>query len=122
MINESPNIPKKIQPEERFTLLLKEELKRHAQAINKLYGGIKENEQSIINIDLSDYYTKQQVDNALNTFDQRISSINAVTPSDVSQAIEQALSNLDIDVDVELPLWLQRFEIQNGKLCQKVSG
>lgn len=35
MIPESPNLPQRLQPEDRFIYALKNELRRHAQEINK---------------------------------------------------------------------------------------
>ena len=118
MISEYPNIPRQLTPEDRFIISLKSELRKHAQEINKLSKSIKGIDLSNLTIDLSDYYTKEEIDQSVQELQGAIDSLpdNLVSRED----LEEALSN--IDVDVQLPLYLYKFEVdENGKLCQKVS-
>lgn len=58
MITETPNIQRQINPEGRFVTLLKNEFIKHAKEINRLHKNIDNIE--IGNVDLKDYYTKEQ--------------------------------------------------------------
>ena len=116
MISEFPNIPRQLTPEDRFIISLKNELRRHAQEINKLAKNIKGIDLSNLTVDLSDYYTKEEIDQAVQELQQAIDTI----PDDVvtQTELEQALSNIDVD----LPSWIDKIKVDtNGKLCQVVS-
>lgn len=116
MISESPNIPRQITPEDRFIISLKSELRKHAEEINKLAKGIKGIDLSKITVDLSDYYTKEEMDQALQELRNAIHNLpeNLITRDDLNEALE----NLDVD----LPDWIEKMQVDtNGKLCQVVN-
>lgn len=115
MISEYPNIPRQLTPEDRFIISLKSELRRHAQEINKLAKNIKGIDLSNLTVDLSDYYTKEEIDQAVQELQDAINTIpdNVVTRDE----LDEALSNIDVD----LPEWIEKIKVDtNGKLCQVV--
>mgnify|MGYP006988858955 CR=1 FL=1 len=62
MISEFTNLPRQLTPEDRFIISLKSELRKHAQEINKLAKNIKGIDLSNLTVDLSDYYTREEID------------------------------------------------------------
>lgn len=117
MISEYPNIPRQLTPEDRFIISLKSELRRHAQEINKLAKNIKGIDLSNLTVDLSDYYNKEEIDALLQSLQEAVDAIptHLVTQDD----LQYALDNLDISAN-NVPWWLDKFDVQNGKLCQVV--
>ena len=108
MISEFPNIPRQLTPEDRFIISVKNELRKHAQEINKLSKSIK-------GIDLSDYYTKGEMDTVIQELQEAIDRIpdNVVT----EEELQEALSNVQVD----LPSWIEKLEVNDdNKLCQVV--
>lgn len=115
MISEFPNIPRQLTPEDRFIIAVKNELRKHAQEINKLSKSIKGIDLSNLTIDLSDYYTKGEMDTVVQELQEAIDRIpdNVVT----EEELQEALSNVQVD----LPSWIEKLEVNNdNKLCQVV--
>lgn len=115
MISEFPNIPRQLTPEDRFIISVKNELRKHAQEINKLSKSIKGIDLSNLTIDLSDYYTKGEMDTVIQELQEAIDRIpdNVVT----EEELQEALSNVQVD----LPSWIEKLEVNNdNKLCQVV--
>lgn len=115
MISEFPNIPRQLTPEDRFIISVKSELRKHAQEINKLSKSIKGIDLSNLTIDLSDYYTKGEMDTVIQELQEAIDRIpdNVVTEDE----LQEALSNVQVD----LPSWIEKLEVNNdNKLCQVV--
>ena len=115
MISEFPNIPRQLTPEDRFIISVKNELRKHAQEINKLSKSIKGIDLSNLTIDLSDYYTKGEMDTVIQELQEAIDRIpdNVVT----EEELQEALSNIQVD----LPSWIEKMEVNNdNKLCQVV--
>ena len=115
MIPEFPNLPTKLQPEDRFIFALKNRLREHAQEINKIRKGLSAIDLDKLIVDLSGYYTKEETDELLNGLDENIEQIlnNYASKKYVDDAIAE------IDVGDALPEWLKRFKVVDGKLCQK---
>ena len=116
MISEFPNIPRQLTPEDRFILTLKNELRRHAQEINKLSKSLEKIDLENLTIDLSDYYNKDEIDQAVQELQEAINRI----PDDVvtETELQEALSNVQVD----LPQWIGKIQVDtDGKLCQVVS-
>ena len=92
MISEFPNIPRQLTPEDRFIIAVKNELRKHAQEINKLSKSIKGIDLSNLTIDLSDYYTKGEMDTVVQELQEAIDRIpdNVVT----EEELQEALSNI----------------------------
>ena len=92
MISEFPNIPRQLTPEDRFIISVKNELRKHAQEINKLSKSIKGIDLSNLTIDLSDYYTKGEMDTVIQELQEAIDRIpdNVVT----EEELQEALSNI----------------------------
>ena len=92
MISEFPNIPRQLTPEDRFIIAVKNELRKHAQEINKLSKSIKGTDLSNLTIDLSDYYTKGEMDTVIQELQEAIDRIpdNVVT----EEELQEALSNV----------------------------
>ena len=92
MISEFPNIPRQLTPEDRFIISVKSELRKHAQEINKLSKSIKGIDLSNLTIDLSDYYTKGEMDTVIQELQEAIDRIpdNVVT----EEELQEALSNI----------------------------
>ena len=92
MISEFPNIPRQLTPEDRFIISVKNELRKHAQEINKLSKSIKGIDLSNLTIDLSDYYTKGEMDTVVQELQEAIDRI----PDDVvtEEELQEALSNV----------------------------
>jgi hypothetical protein len=92
MISEFPNIPRQLTPEDRFIIAVKNELRKHAQEINKLSKSIKGIDLSNLTIDLSDYYTKGEMDTVIQELQEAIDRIpdNVVT----EEELQEALSNV----------------------------
>jgi hypothetical protein len=92
MISEFPNIPRQLTPEDRFIIAVKNELRKHAQEINKLSKSIKGIDLSNLTIDLSDYYTKGEMDTVVQELQEAIDRIpdNVVT----EEELQEALSNV----------------------------
>ena len=118
MISEFPNLPRQLSPEDRFIIALKSELKKHAQEINNLSKNVNGIDLSNLSIDLSDYFTKEEVEQLLSNLQTEVGNAleNCVTETD----LQEAISNIDIHTD-DVPWWLDKFTVQNGKLCQVVS-
>lgn len=115
MISEFPNIPRQLTPEDRFIISVKNELRKHAQEINKLSKSIKGIDLSNLTIDLSDYYTKGEMDTVIQELQEAIDRI----PDDVvtEEELQEALSNVQVD----LPSWIEKLEVNSdNKLCQVV--
>ena len=115
MISEFPNIPRQLTPEDRFIISVKNELRKHAQEINKLSKSIKGIDLSNLTIDLSDYYTKGEMDTVIQELQEAIDRIpdNVVT----EEELQEALSNVQVD----LPSWIEKLEVNDdNKLCQVV--
>lgn len=115
MISEFPNIPRQLTPEDRFIIAVKNELRKHAQEINKLSKSIKGIDLSNLTIDLSDYYTKGEMDTVVQELQEAIDRIpdNVVT----EEELQEALSNVQVD----LPSWIEKLEVNDdNKLCQVV--
>lgn len=115
MISEFPNIPRQLTPEDRFIISVKNELRKHAQEINKLSKSIKGIDLSNLTIDLSDYYTKGEMDTAIQELQEAIDRIpdNVVT----EEELQEALSNVQVD----LPSWIEKLKVNSdNKLCQVV--
>lgn len=115
MISEFPNIPRQLTPEDRFIISVKNELRKHAQEINKLSKSINGIDLSNLTIDLSDYYTKGEMDTAIQELQEAIDRIpdNVVT----EEELQEALSNIQVDI----PSWIEKLEVNNdNKLCQVV--
>lgn len=115
MISEFPNIPRQLTPEDRFIIAVKNELRKHAQEINKLSKSIKGIDLSNLTIDLSDYYTKGEMDTIIQELQEAIDRIpdNVVT----EEELQEALSNVQVD----LPSWIEKLEVNSdNKLCQVV--
>ena len=115
MISEFPNIPRQLTPEDRFIIAVKNELRKHAQEINKLSKSIKGIDLSNLTIDLSDYYTKGEMDTVIQELQEAIDRIpdNVVT----EEELQEALSNVQVD----LPSWIEKLEVNDdNKLCQVV--
>ena len=115
MISEFPNIPRQLTPEDRFIISVKNELRKHAQEINKLSKSIKGIDLSNLTIDLSDYYTKGEMDEVVQELQEAIDRIpdNVVT----EEELQEALSNVQVD----LPSWIEKLKVNNdNKLCQVV--
>lgn len=115
MISEFPNIPRQLTPEDRFIISVKNELRKHAQEINKLSKSIKGIDLSNLTIDLSDYYTKGEMDTVVQELQEAIDRIpdNVVT----EEELQEALSNVQVD----LPSWIEKLEVNDdNKLCQVV--
>ena len=63
MIAETPSLQRQVQPEGRFVTLIKNEFVKHAKEINRLNQIVKDVEAG--DVDLSNYYTKQQTNTAI---------------------------------------------------------
>lgn len=116
MISEVSNLPRQLTPEDRFIIALKNELRKHAQEINKLAKNLNGIDLSNLTIDLSDYYTKEEIEQSLENITTEIAT--ALNGLVTETQLEEALANIHID---DIPQWLDNFEVQNNKLCQVVN-
>ena len=106
MISEVSNLPRQLTPEDRFIIALKNELRKHAQEINKLAKNLNGIALSNLTIDLSDYYTKEEIEQSLENITTEIATaLNGLVTE--TQLVE-ALSNIHID---DIPEWLDNFEV-----------
>lgn len=92
MITETPNLQRQIQPEGRFVTLLKNEFVKHAKEINRLQENIDNIEVSGgSSVDLSNYYTKQQTNNAISS---ALNSISGITDTNTTYRLTKTNSTI----------------------------
>lgn len=120
MIPEFPNLPTKLQPEDRFIFALKNKLREHAQEINKIRKalGIAIDIEAL-KVTLQGYYTKEETDELINGLNETIEEIvdQVLIDYATKKYVDDAIA--EIDVGDALPEWLKRFKVVDGKLCQK---
>lgn len=92
MITETPNLQRQIQPESRFVTLLKNEFVKHAKEINRLQENIDNIEVSGgSSVDLSNYYTKQQTNNAISS---ALNSVSGITDTNTTYRLTKTNSTI----------------------------
>ena len=115
MIPETPNIPTTLKQEERFIYALRNELRRHAQEINKIRKGVDGIDLTNLTIDLSEYYTKEETEQKITELASALEVFATVEEmNEKYQELLDAIDNIDIHVDT----WTNHFKINDGKLCQ----
>lgn len=95
MITETPNLQRQIQPESRFVTLLKNEFVKHAKEINRLQENIDNIEVSGgSSVDLSNYYTKQQTNNAISS---ALNSVSGITDTNTTYRLVKSNTTISLN-------------------------